>query len=72
LKSLLQFAHLKKIPTAIRFDLNLPALQKVRHSIRQASDTVEVYFDLISLPLYMVEQVERIFYDYSDTKAGEL
>jgi len=63
LKSLLQFVHQKQITTAIRFDLNLPALQKVRHSIRQASDTVEVFFDLLSLPLYMVEEVERI-YDY--------
>ena len=71
LKSLLQFAHQKQITTAIRLDPNLPALQKVRHSIRQASDTVEVFFDLLSLPLYMVEEVERIYYRYSDTKTGE-
>ena len=70
LKSLLQFAYQKRIPNAIRFDLNLPTFQKVRHSIRQASDTVEVLFDLLSLPLYMVEEMERIFYEYSDTKAG--
>ena len=66
LKSLLQFAHQKQIPTAIRFDLNLPTFQKVRHSIRQASDTVEVFFDLLSLPLYMVEEVEKIYYAYSN------
>ncbi len=71
LKSLLQFAHHKQIPTAIRFDLNIPTLQKVRHSIRHASDTVEVFFDLLSLPLYMVEEVERIFANYSETKTGE-
>ena len=71
LKSLLQFAYQKQIPTAIRFDLNSPTLQQVRHSIRQASDTVEVFFDLLSLPLYMVEEVEKIFYGYSDTKTGE-
>lgn len=61
LKSLLQFVHLKEISAAIRFDMNVPSLQKVKHSIRQASDTVEVSFDLLSLPLYMVEEAERIF-----------
>jgi len=61
LKSLLQFVYQKKVPTAIRFDMNTPTLQKVRHSIRQASDTVDVCFDLLSLPLYMVEEAERIF-----------
>ena len=61
LKSLLQFVHLKEISAAIRFDMNVPSLQKVKHSIRQASDTVEVSFDLLSLPLYMAEEAERIF-----------
>ena len=68
LKSMLQFAHQKQIPVAIRFDLNTPTLQKVKHSIRQAADTVEVFFDFLSLPLYMVEEVERIFKGYSDMK----
>ena len=66
LKSLLQFVHQKATPAAIRFDLNVPSLQKVRHSIRQASDTVEVSFDLLSLPLYMAEDVERIFSLHSE------
>lgn len=66
LKSLLQFVHQKATPAAIRFDLNLPSLQKVRHSIRQASDTVEVSFDLLSLPLYMAEEVERIYHHHSE------
>jgi predicted AAA+ superfamily ATPase len=61
LKSLLQFVHQKEVSTAIRFDLNVPSFQKVKHSIRQASDTVEVSFDLLSLPLYMAEETERIF-----------
>ncbi len=69
LKSMLQFAHQKQIPVAIRFDLNMPTLQKIKHSIRQATDTVEVFFDFLSLPLYMVEEVERIFKGYSDMKA---
>lgn len=66
LKSLLQFVHQKATPTAIRFDLNVPSLQKVRHSIRQASHTVDVSFDLLSLPLYMAEEVERIYNLHSE------
>jgi predicted AAA+ superfamily ATPase len=70
LKSLLQFVHQKEISMAIRFDLNLPSLQKVKHSIRQASDTVEVSFDLLSLPLYMVEETERLFKGHSTVAVG--
>jgi hypothetical protein len=71
LKSLLQFAYQKQLSTAIRFNLNLPTIQQVKHSIRQASNTVEVHFDLLSLPLYMIEEVEKIFFDYSETRARE-
>ena len=71
LKSLLQFAYQKQLSTAIRFDLNLPTIQQVRHFIRQATNTVEVHFDLLSLPLYMIEEVEKIFFDYSETRARE-
>jgi len=70
LKSLLQFVHQKQIPAAIRFDLNMPTLQKIKHSIRQPADTVEVFFALLSLPLYMVEEVERIFNGYSHLETG--
>ncbi len=65
LKSLLQFVYQKQSRVAIRFDMNAPSSQNVRHSIRQATDTVEVCFDLLSLPLYMVEEAERIFNGYS-------
>ncbi len=43
------------------FDLNPPTLQKVRHAIRQASTTANMDFDLLSLPLYMAEEAERLF-----------
>ncbi|MFZ5569685.1 MAG: ATP-binding protein [Thermodesulfobacteriota bacterium] len=66
LKSLLQFASEKKTSTAMRFDLNPPSLQQVGHAIRQASATMDVEFHLISLPLYMAEEAERLF-----MKAGE-
>ena len=61
LKSLLQFVSQKKIKTAVRFDLNTPSLQHVSHAIRQANKSVEVSFDLLSLPLYMIEELPRIF-----------
>lgn len=65
LKSMLQFIYQKQIPMGIRFDMNAPAFQNIKHSIRQKSDTVEVCFDLLSLPLYMVEEVGRMFTDFS-------
>jgi hypothetical protein len=61
LKSLLQFVHEKKHPAALRFDLNPPALQKVAHALRQKEGTIDVAFDLLSLPLYMAQEAERIF-----------
>ncbi len=71
LKSLLQFAHQKQTPTAIRFDMNAPTFQKVKHSIKQTADTAEVFFDLLSLPLYMVEEAERIFNGYCEMREGD-
>jgi len=61
LKSIQQFVFQKKTPIAVRFDLNTPTIQHVDHSLKQASGTVKVSFDLISLPLYMIEELPRIF-----------
>jgi len=61
LRSLLQFAYQKQTTRAIRFDLNPPGFQHVSHSIRQANHTASVEFDLLSLPLYLVEEMPRIF-----------
>lgn len=61
LKSLLLFAHQKNSPYAVRFDLNLPSFQTVCHSSGQKKQSVTVEFDLLSLPLYLVEQLPRIF-----------
>lgn len=60
LKSLQQFVHEKKAPLAVRFDLNRPSWQRVRHLFQQSSQKATVEFDLLSLPLYMVEQLPRI------------
>ena len=65
LKSLLQFAYQKEAPAAIRFDLNPPSIQNVTHAIRQSSNTVNVTFNLLSLPIYMVEEMDRMFSAFS-------
>lgn len=61
LKSLLQFVHQRGMPAAVRFDLGLPSRQRVEHALRQAKGSVEVSYDLLSLPLYLVEQLPRLF-----------
>jgi len=65
LKSLQQFVDQKKVRVGVRFDLNPPSYQHVSHALRQARETVQVEFDLLSLPLYMIEELPRIFGDVS-------
>ncbi len=60
LKSLLQFAHEKRPPIAVRFDTNPPSLQTVRHAIRTATGTQDVTARILSLPLYAVEALPRV------------
>ncbi len=63
LKSLQQFVFFKKAETAVRFDLNLPAIQNIKHVIRTRDGNRSVMFKLISLPLYLVEELPRILND---------
>lgn len=60
LKSLHQFVLRKHTDIAVRFDLNMPAWQRVRHSTagKQGMETAE--FRLLSLPLYMAEELPRL------------
>ena len=60
LKSLQQFAFSKNTKLAIRFDLNPASLQQVEHTIRTATGNKQVRFTLLSLPLYGVQELERI------------
>ena len=64
LKSLLQFVYQKQILTALRFDMNTPTLQKAEHVIKQSEDIVKVSFDLLSMPIYMAGQTQRILMEY--------
>ena len=60
LKSLLQFVHEKRPPLAVRFDVNPPGLQTVRHTIRVAEGTQPVTARILSLPLYAVDALPRL------------
>jgi Holliday junction resolvase-like predicted endonuclease len=61
LKSLQQFINQKKARVGVRFDLNVPSYQHVSHALSQGGESVQVEFDLLSLPLYMIEELPRIF-----------
>jgi len=60
LKSLQQFVFRKRVGTAVRFDLNPPSVQNVKNVIRPKDGNHEVEYTLMSLPLYMVEELPRI------------
>ena len=63
LKSLQQFVFRKRVELAVRFDLNLPSVQDVKNVIRTQEGNREVEYTLVSLPLYMVEELPRILDD---------
>ncbi|MBW2659643.1 MAG: ATP-binding protein [Deltaproteobacteria bacterium] len=63
LKSLQQFVYSKDINLAIRFDLNPSSLQQVENTIRTAQGNQKIRYTLLSLPLYGVQELERIVYE---------
>lgn len=60
LKSLQQFVLRKNSKYAARFDLNIPSMQSVQHTASTEKRSKSVAFNLLSLPLYMVEELSRI------------
>lgn len=59
LKSLHQFINWKNSRTALRFDLNMPAMQEFEYALPNSdSGTRNIRFDLFSLPLYMVSRYD--------------
>ena len=60
LKSLHQFAIEKGNRLAIRFDLNPPSIQSIKQDLRQADHVQTATYSLLSLPTYMVGQVDRL------------
>jgi predicted AAA+ superfamily ATPase len=63
LKSLQQFVFRKRVAIAVRFDLNPPSVQNVKNVIRTKEGNRDVEYTLISLPLYLVEELPRILDD---------
>ncbi len=60
LKSLQQFIKEKNGDLAYRFDLNQPSKQNVQYSMSNANtDNINVAFELISLPIYMIANFNR-------------
>ena len=60
LKSLQQFALAKHAALCVRFDLNPPDIGRISHATRMARGSVPVTYTLLSLPLYLVEELPRI------------
>lgn len=60
LKSLHQFMGMKQAPLAVRFDTNLPAVHEVDTVVTVNKQRKQVKYQLISLPLYLVERLEDI------------
>ena len=58
LRSLHQFALAKGTRLAVRFDLNPPTVQSIRHQVSGTRQSVEM--TLLSLPLYLVGQLGRL------------
>jgi predicted AAA+ superfamily ATPase len=60
LKSLQQFVFRKRVGAAVRFDLNPPSVQNVKNVIRTKDGNHEVEYTLMSLTIYMVEELPSI------------
>lgn len=60
LKSILQFCYQKNPPVAVRFDANLPSLESFQHRINTPDGIKDVKFRMLSLPLYMVGELQRL------------
>ncbi len=60
LKSLHQFVGEKGVPLAIRFDTGLPSKQRINATIRCGQKTRDIDYELMSLPLYLVERLTEL------------
>ena len=60
LKSLQQFVLSKNAALCVPFDLNPPNIGQITHTARMDRSSVPVTYTLLSLPLYLVEELPRI------------
>jgi hypothetical protein len=70
IKSLQQFALNKQATTCIRFDLNPPDVGQVTHAARVNDGSVPVSYTLLSLPLYLAEELPRILEEIRIADSG--
>ncbi|MCP5049733.1 MAG: AAA+ family ATPase, partial [bacterium] len=62
LKSLHRFVYEKKLKFAVRFDMTPPSLMDVNYKLTADAQNSRVSLKLMSLPLYMIEQLPRLFH----------
>ncbi|MGH8295238.1 MAG: ATP-binding protein [Steroidobacteraceae bacterium] len=60
LRSLHQFAAEKHVPLAVRFDTNPPSRQTVAATVQTAAGAARVEYELVSLPLYLIERTADV------------
>lgn len=60
LKSLHLFCGTFNLPTAVRFNLTPPSVQECNHKIVINGDSKNAHYKLLSIPLYMIEELQRI------------
>ena len=60
LRSLQQFIASGKASKTVRFDTNPASRQKVAHQVPVSGTQKKIDFELISLPLYAVGELDRI------------
>lgn len=70
IKSLQQFALNKQATTCIRFDLNPPEIGQITHSVRVKKGSAQVTYTLLSLPLYLAEELPRILEEVRTLDSG--
>jgi len=60
LKSLHLYLYEKKLQTGLRLNTDLPSTGEFRVEQRMGSENKEINYKLISLPLYLTAQIQRI------------
>jgi uncharacterized protein len=64
LKSLNQFMAEKNLKLAFRLDTNPPSIQKIKTIVQTKKGSQEVIYDLVSLPIYLVERLPTLAQQY--------
>jgi uncharacterized protein len=70
LKSLQQFVVSKHASLCIRFDLNPPNIGQITHAARVSDGSIPISYTLLSLPLYLVEELPRLLEEIRMNEVG--